>query len=104
MANFDHFTYNLRVTVPERFRARQGEIILQAAELGAARAAEVAPVDTGRLKRSLRAQAVEGGAAFGSDVHYAGYQEFGTRYIEPRLYIKDGYETALRHLRSQGFS
>lgn len=110
MADVDlrQFSYHLGVEVPARFAARQRAIIMQAAEVGARRAAATAPVDTGRLRASIHAREVAGqngqiAAAFGSDVPYAGYQEFGTSRIAPRRYIKEGYDQAVEYLKSQGF-
>lgn len=102
--NLRQFSYDLRVNVPEQFRERQQEIILDAATIGAAHAVLVCPVDTGRLRASIRAQAIPGGAVMGSDVPYAGFQEFGTRKIAPRRYIQQGYEVALGYLEQQGFT
>lgn len=47
-----------------------------------------APVDTGRLKRSLRVEILlaEDGVALTSEVWYAGFVEFGTRRMRPRGY------------------
>ena len=109
MADLRQFSYHLGVEVPARFAARQRRVILAAAEVGARRAAAVAPVDTGRLRASIHAREVaapagDAAAAFGSDVPYAGYQEFGTSRIAPRRYIKDGYDSALAYLASQGFN
>lgn len=103
MANLRQFSYDLQVSIPERFASRQSEIIIRAAEIGAARAAAVAPVDTGRLRDSIHAREVHGGAAFGSDVPYAGFQEFGTRRIRPRRYIQQGYGASLEYLAGWGF-
>ena len=115
MANADlrQFSYHIGVTLPARFAARQRSAVLAAAEIGARRSAAAAPVDTGRLRASIHAREVGVGdagarrgnvaAAFGSDVPYAGYQEFGTRRIAPRRYIQVGYERAVEYLESQGF-
>lgn len=108
MADLRQFSYHLSVEVPARFAARQRTVILKAAEVGARRAAAAAPVDTGRLRSSIHSREVaaqngETAAAFGSDVPYAGYQEFGTSRIAPRRYIKDGYDRAVDYLEAQGF-
>jgi len=65
-----------------------------------------APVDTGRLRSSIRwspggsAAAYEvcvqlvastgAAATIGSDVEYAGYQELGTRYMPAHPYLRPG--------------
>ena len=103
MAGLREFGYEIRVEIPQVFAARQEAILFEAAEVGVARAKAVAPVDTGRLRDSIVAREYEGQAAFGSEVPYAGFQEFGTSRIAPRRYIYDGFETALDHLRNSGY-
>ena len=49
-----------------------------------------APVDTGALRRSLRVDLLpdDSGVALVSVVFYAGFVEFGTRKMRPRLYAQ----------------
>lgn len=49
-----------------------------------------APVKTGRLKKSITGHVENFGTkgVIRSDVSYARYVEYGTRYIAPRYYIK----------------
>lgn len=47
------------------------------------------PVDTGRLRSSVSSQVYGSTAKIGTNVQYAQYVEYGTRYIEPR-YVKEG--------------
>ena len=49
-----------------------------------------APVDTGTLKRSLRVDLLDddSGVALTSTVFYAGFVEFGTKKMRPRLYAQ----------------
>jgi Bacteriophage HK97-gp10, putative tail-component len=49
-----------------------------------------APVDTGALRRSLRVDLLDddSGVALVSTVFYAGFVEFGTRKMRPRLYAQ----------------
>jgi hypothetical protein len=51
---------------------------------------KTAPVDTGALKRSLRVDLLDddSGVALVSTVFYAGFVEFGTRRMRPRLYAQ----------------
>ncbi len=55
-----------------------------------------APVDTGRLRASITNDVREMGSEIqgvvGSNVLYAPYQEFGTRYMEGRFYITHSIE------------
>jgi hypothetical protein len=50
-----------------------------------------APVDTGALKRSLRVDLLDddSGVALVSTVFYAGFVEFGTRRMRPRMYAQN---------------
>lgn len=57
------------------------------------RARELAPVDTGRLRASIVSSGLERDArgAFvriGTNVFYAGFVEFGTRYMAPQPYLR----------------
>lgn len=51
---------------------------------------KAAPVDTGRLKRSLRVELLpdNSGVAVTSPVFYAGFVEYGTRRMRPRSYVE----------------
>ena len=50
-------------------------------------AAILAPVDTGRLRRSIRAEAVPGGAAAVADCPYAAAVELGGASCPPRPFM-----------------
>ena len=54
------------------------------------RAQENAPVDTGTLRRSIGLSIEDGGLTAKSEatVHYAGYVELGTRFMEAQPYMK----------------
>lgn len=66
------------------------------------------PVDTGRLRASIRWSLVrdaQGGsrgvdptlglaAIVGSDVHYAAYVEYGTRFMAPRSFLRPALAAA----------
>jgi len=47
------------------------------------------PVDTGRLRSSTTLQFIGDTAKIGTNVQYAQYVEYGTKYMEPR-YVKEG--------------
>jgi len=67
--------------------------LLEGGMLVAQRAQQKAPIDTGRLKRSIHPtipQKVRDGVqitAVGTNVEYAPFQEFGTKYIQPHPYL-----------------
>ena len=56
-----------------------------------------APVDTGRLRNSITHEAVpdEGAVYIGSNVEYAPYQEFGTRYQSGTPFLRPAVENHL---------
>lgn len=53
-------------------------------------AMENAPVDTGTLKRSITLDITDGGMSAESEatVHYAGYVEYGTRFMGAQPYMR----------------
>lgn len=54
------------------------------------------PVDTGRLRASIRWTMMPGPAAIiGTDVEYAIYVHNGTRYMEGRPFLRDALEAAV---------
>jgi len=59
-------------------------------------AKKLAPVDTGRLRASITPEVrtafhtIEG--VVGSNVVYAPYQEFGTKYMPGRFYLRDALQ------------
>ena len=52
-------------------------------------AKELAPVDTGNLKASITSRVVRNAAIVGTNVEYAPYMEYGTRFIpEGRPFLR----------------
>ena len=94
---------SLRIEGLDEFRAALRQFP-QAAQKGARRgmtsgiirvqrsARENAPVDTGRLRASIayRVESLAAGVRgiVGSAVHYAHFQEFGTKYFTGRRYLR----------------
>ncbi|MEM3788282.1 MAG: HK97 gp10 family phage protein [Candidatus Bathyarchaeia archaeon] len=67
----------------------------QTAQMVQARARQLAPVKTGRLMQSINVQMVdEYNFKVGCYVPYALYQEFGTRYIQPRYFLTRALQEA----------
>lgn len=65
------------------------------------------PVDTGFLRNSASVSATDTEAAIHWAAHYAAFQEFGTRYIAPRLFatsaaeaVRPGYVQAMKQMLS----
>jgi hypothetical protein len=63
---------------------------------------KTAPVDTGALKRSLRVDLLDddGGVALTSTVFYAGFVEYGTRRMRPRLYAQSIVPDVISYMNS----
>lgn len=61
-----------------------------------------APVDTGALRRSLRVDLLpdDSGVALVSVVFYAGFVEFGTRRMRPRLYAQSLVPDIISYMNS----
>lgn len=61
------------------------------------------PVDTGRLRSSILVRFFDGGlqANVESDVFYAPYQEFGTEFIEARLFLTNAFNDEVVDLRER---
>lgn len=64
-------------------------------------AARRAPVDTGQLRARTQVESVSGARTRGtativSDVPYAGFQEYGTRFQPPQPYFRAGRDEAGR--------
>ena len=65
-----------------------------------ARAKSLAPVDTGVLRNSITTR-VEGPlkVTVGTDVEYAGYQEFGTRFQKGKPFMTPAVDEAMEEFR-----
>lgn len=73
-----------------------------------ARAKRLAPVDTGRLRSSLVSRDVSKSRSFtvienqiGTNVKYGIYQELGTRYIRPKLFLTRAYRENIGRLTNR---
>ena len=65
------------------------------------------PVDTGRLRQSITASArlldgrlEEGQAEVGTNVEYAPYVEYGTKYMRPYAYMRLGAENSRKPIEA----
>jgi len=59
------------------------------------------PVRTGRLRDSIFANVEEWAVKVGASAPYAVYQEFGTRYVRPRLFLSNTVESRMQSLISR---
>ena len=64
-------------------------------------ARERCPVRTGRLRDSIYATVQDWTVQIGATAPYAIYQELGTRYIEPREFLKNAVELHMQSLISR---
>lgn len=64
------------------------------------------PVDTGRLRSSIQATKGHDGSGpfvdIGTNVNYAGFQEFGTRYMAAQPYLRPALAVAAQQWGSFG--
>jgi HK97 gp10 family phage protein len=76
--------------VAKHIRARAQKGLIEAGRLALAHCQEITPVDTGRLRDSLRILVDTRGlkVSIGSDVPYSKYVEFGTSRMAPRAMIR----------------
>jgi len=56
------------------------------------------PVRTGRLRDSIFAKVEEWTVRLGAVAPYAVYQEFGTRYVQPRRFLSNAVESRMQSL------
>lgn len=79
------------------------EGLILGGDLIAQRAAGKAPVDTGRLKRSITRgnpfKTANGQAiSVGTNVEYAPFQELGTKFMEPHPYLRPAIEESQKEV------
>ena len=94
---------NLVDQVIAAFEKHAGDAVTKTAEEGAKHAKAIAPERSGDLKRSIDVAEVNTlEAAFGAQVDYASFVEFGTTRMAPRAYITPAAISArdilLKHL------
>lgn len=76
-------------------------IVEALADVWVTKSQQVVPVDTGQLRArtnvvSVRSAGVRGEADLQADTPYAGFVEYGTRYVAPRPFFRDGRDAAAR--------
>lgn len=61
-----------------------------------------APVDTGTLKRSITLEITDAGMTAESEatIHYAGYVEYGTRFMSAQPYMRPALEEVGKTFKS----
>jgi HK97 gp10 family phage protein len=70
----------------------------KAAQTIRTRAASMAPVDTGALARSIRADASATEVTVGTDIRYGRFQEYGTVYVPASPYLRPALEASTREV------
>ena len=92
----------VHANVPAIFKKVKKNAEREGAGYGVERAMVYVPVRTGRLRLSIR---VYDDDSFGSDVHYAGFVEGGTRYMRAQPYMepaaKDVYKEMPKIIRRE---
>lgn len=71
----------------------------RAAEAGAEDARRRVPVDTGRLRDSIKVARTANGARYGSDVDYALFVEFGTVDTPAQPFLRPGLDDVAKALK-----
>ena len=95
MDTLENYLADLPYRKPEKEHEKMTEILDQAVEI----AKTNAPVRTGRLRESIGwEQTEETGYNLYARTPYAKFQEFGTRYIEPHLFLTQAYNFILNKL------
>ena len=84
--------------IKERVREFISREIQEVGDYCVKRARELAPVRTGRLRSSINMRIVAGGVVVEATAPYAGYVEYGTRFMRPRPYIRPAVREALERL------
>lgn len=74
---------------------RVDQLIKEAGLVAETKAAETAPFDTGRLRQSIRRKNEPNQVVVYTNVKYAPFQEFGTRFFKGRHYMRKGYLAAV---------
>ncbi len=83
------------------------EIVDALADVWITESQRTVPVDTGQLRArttivSVRSTGVRGEADLQADTPYAGFVEYGTRYMSPRPFFRDGRDAAKRAADAAG--
>ena len=71
-----------------------------AAAAGYAEAYRLVPVDTGRLRASIRVKIDDDGFELSADTPYAAFVEYGTIRQRAQPYLRPGFDAALRVLEA----
>ncbi|MCK9629019.1 MAG: HK97 gp10 family phage protein [Bacteroidales bacterium] len=98
LRGLDEFARALRQGNARALPAFKAAMVGTAQEAGGA-IKDRTPVQTGRLRASIRhfMQNLAGWVV--TDVHYAGYVEFGTAKMAPRGYFKRGIDAAMPRIQ-----
>lgn len=83
------------------------ELVEALADVWISESQRTVPVDTGQLRArttlvSVRSSGVRGEADLQADTPYAGFVEYGTRYVAPRPFFRDGRDAAARAAAKAG--
>jgi len=76
-------------------------ILVQEGVMIASEAKDNAPVKTRELRDSIHSAPTVSGATVTSGLHYAKYQEYGTKYMAPKNFMKNALESAKPRIRQR---
>lgn len=74
--------------------------VAAAAAAGYTEAYRIVPVDTGRLRASIRVETSDDGFELSADTPYAAFVEYGTVRQRAQPYLRPGFDAALRVLEA----
>jgi len=98
--SFERFAEALK-QMPDELKQKFNEALGEAGRQIITRARAYAPVRTGALRASIHETVThELILIVGAYIHYAVFQEFGTRYIKPRLFMTRAVQEVLPMLAS----
>ena len=82
-----------------RSRKRASDLVRRTSLVVETQAAELAPVDTGRLRQSIRRiPRTDLEVLVYTNVHYARYQEEGTETMRGKWYMRRGYQRGVAYM------
>lgn len=85
---------------PEKLGTVNREFLPTAGKVVEGAAKRAAPVDSGRLKASITSRTSADQAVIGTNVAYAPYVEYGTRFTRAQPYMRPAVDKNRKSLRS----
>jgi HK97 gp10 family phage protein len=90
--------------MPNWIKTSGMQLMDEAASVASTEAKRLAPVRTGRLKKSIRkSHTQQGEYRVGSNVPYSGFVEYGTSKMAAQPFLRPAMEKANAHLNARAF-